>query len=119
LNSSSITSSKELTTHRHKAFTNLPFEYHDYAESVFSEVEPTQALPLHQGHVDHHIDLIDGPSPAFGFIYNLSETELKVFKEYIETSITNGIIRPSKSPFNSLILFTKKSDGSLHMCIDY
>ena len=97
----------------------MPPEYHNYAGSVFDEVKPAQALPPHRGHVDHRIDLTDGSSPIFGPIYNLSETELKVLKEYIETSIAKGIIRPSKSPFGSPVLFTKKSDGSLRMCIDY
>ena len=119
LNSSPVTSSEELAIRRREALANLPSEYHDYVESVFGEVEPAQALPPHRGHVDHRIDLVDGSSPVFGPIYNLSETELKTLKEYIETSIAKGIIRPSKSPFGSPVLFTKKPDGSLRMCVDY
>ena len=33
--------------------------------------------------------------------------------------IDHGFIRPSKSPYGSPILFVKKKDGSLRMCIDY
>ena len=33
--------------------------------------------------------------------------------------IDHGFIRPSKSPYGSPVLFVKKKDGSLRMCIDY
>ena len=31
----------------------------------------------------------------------------------------NGFIRPNKSPYGAPVLFVKKKDGSLRMCIDY
>lgn len=33
--------------------------------------------------------------------------------------LDNGFIRPSKSPYGAPVLFVKKKDGSLRMCIDY
>ena len=33
--------------------------------------------------------------------------------------IDHGFIKPSKSPYGSPVLFVKKKDGSLRMCIDY
>ena len=33
--------------------------------------------------------------------------------------INHGFIKLSKSPYGSLVLFVKKKDGSLRMCIDY
>ena len=31
----------------------------------------------------------------------------------------HGFIRPSKLPYGAPVLFVKKKDGSLRMCIDY
>ena len=45
--------------------------------------------------------------------------ELETLKAYIETNLANGFIRPSKSPAGTPILFDRKSDGSLHLCVDY
>ena len=33
--------------------------------------------------------------------------------------IDHGLIKPSKSPYGSPMLFVKKKDGSLRMCIKY
>ena len=45
--------------------------------------------------------------------------ELETLKTYIETNLANGFIRPSKSPVGAPILFDKKLDESLCLCIDY
>jgi len=76
-------------------------------------------LPPHRGPLDHHIPLEEGSKPVFGPIYNLSETELQVLKEYIEENLRKRFIRPSTSPFGAPVLFVKKPDGSLRLCINY
>ena len=40
-------------------------------------------------------------------------------KEQIQELLEKGFIRPSVSPWSAPILFIKKKDGSLRMCIDY
>jgi hypothetical protein len=49
----------------------------------------------------------------------MSETELKALKGYIHKMLEKGFIRPSKSSFRSSVLFVKKPDGSLRLCVDY
>ena len=76
-------------------------------------------LPPNHGPLDHHIHLEEGSKPVLGSIYNLSETELQVLKEYIDENLRKCFIRPSTSPFGVPVLFVKKPDGSLYLCIDY
>ena len=40
-------------------------------------------------------------------------------KDYIETSLKAGLIRPSSSPAGAGLFFVKKKDGTLRPCIDY
>ena len=45
--------------------------------------------------------------------------ELETLKVYIETNLANGFIRLSKPPADAPILFDRKSDGSLRLCVNY
>ena len=77
----------------------IPPEYQDLAE-VFSEKQAAK-LPPHRGHLDHSIPLEPGAKPQFGPIYNLSEIELETLKDYIESNLEKGFIRPSSSPYGA------------------
>ena len=97
--------------------SGIPPEYADFAD-VFSESN-AYILPEHGEH-DHAIDLIDETkAPPYGPIYNLSESELAVLRAYIDLHLKTGFIRPSKSPAGAPILFAKKPDGGLRLCVDY
>ena len=93
-------------------------EYSDFAD-VFSP-DLTSELPEHIGINDHAIELVKGcQQPPYGPIYSLEPVELETLKAYIETNLANGFIRPSKSPAGAPILFDRKSDGSLRLCVGY
>ena len=92
-------------------------EYSDFAD-VFSE-EKTLVLPERTEFNEHAIDLKDGKQPPYGPIYSLGLVELETLKTYIETHLKTGFIQPSKSPAGAPILFDKKPDGSLCLCVDY
>ncbi|SOV09219.1 uncharacterized protein UDID_18292 [Ustilago sp. UG-2017a] len=94
----------------------IPQEYHQYLD-VFSRVKADK-LPPHRTY-DHQIPLEEGKSPPFRPIYSLSEHELKTLREYLEENLAKGFISPSNSPAASPILFVKKKDGSLRLCVDY
>jgi hypothetical protein len=49
----------------------------------------------------------------------LSQIELVALREYIDENLSKIFIRHSKSLVKAPILFVKKKDGSLHMCVDY
>ena len=83
---------------------------------VFS-TEKAGLLPAHKAS-DHAIDL-DGKDPPYGPLYNLSNTELKVLREYLDDALAKGWIRHSVSPAGAPILFVPKKDGGLRLCVDY
>ena len=64
--------------------------------------------------------MVKGKEPPWGPIYALAEKELQVLKEYLDTMLKSGKIRPSKSPTGAPILFVPKDHGrGLHLCVDY
>lgn len=69
--------------------------------------------------IDHRIDIIPGSSPPSIATYRMSPSELDELKKQIEELVSHGFIRPSKSPYGAPVLFVKKKDGSIRMCIDY
>ena len=50
---------------------------------------------------------------------SLSKQELEVLRKKLDELLEKGWIKPSKSPFGTTVLFAKKKDGSLRLCIDY
>ena len=94
----------------------VPVEYHDFLP-LFSDIAARE-LPPHRPY-DHTIPLKEGFSPPFGPIYSLSRTELEALKAWLEENLSKGFIHSSSSPAGAPILFVKKSDGSLRLCVDY
>jgi hypothetical protein len=56
---------------------------------------------------------------AFEPIYNLSQDELVAFREYIDENLKKRFIWHSKFLVGAPILFVKKKDVSLWMCVNY
>ena len=82
--------------------------------------DPWTALPPKRGEFDHHIDLtgsvkrqrIDRLSPA-------ENDELaRQCQEYLSMN-HNYHIRPSTSSHATAVLFARKQDGGLRLCVDY
>ena len=69
--------------------------------------------------VEFTIDLIPGTEPISIPPYRMSPAELRELKSQLEELLSKGFIRPSISPWGAPVLFVKKKDGSLRLCIDY
>ena len=69
--------------------------------------------------VEFTIDLIPGTEPISIPPYRMAPAELRELKAQLEELLSKGLIRPSISPWGALVLFVKKKDGSLRLCIDY
>ena len=100
-----------------EAPTKVPAKYLDFAD-LFSP-DLASKLPEHTGINNHTIELVDGQQPPYGPIYSLEPVELKTLKTYIETNLANRFIRPSKFPAGAPILFDRKSDSFLRLCVNY
>ena len=49
----------------------------------------------------------------------MAPLELKELNIQLQELQSKGFIRPSTSPWDAPILFVKKKDGSLRLCVDY
>ncbi len=58
-------------------------------------------------------------NPHLDPIYNLSHDEYLVPQKYIDENLEKGFIRHSRFLVSVPILFVKKNDRPLHMCVDY
>jgi len=96
--------------------SGVPEEYHEYAD-VFSK-ERADTLPDHRPY-NLKIDLEDGAEPPLGRMYSLSQTEVQALREFLDENLRIGFIRPSKAGHGAPILFVKKKDGSLRLCVDF
>ena len=83
---------------------------------VFPEELP--GLPP-QKEIEFAIDVVPSATPACIALYRMAPLELKELKLQLQELLEKGFIRPSVSPWGSPVLFVKKKDGTLWLCIDY
>ena len=94
----------------------IPEEYREFMD-IFSGEKANTLVP-HRPY-DLQIELEEGTKLTHGPIYSLSPLELLALWEFLEENTRNGFICPSKSPWGSPVLFVKKKDGSLRLCMDF
>lgn len=94
----------------------LPEVYQNFSD-VFEE--PEAGVFDEETKTRHSIPVQEGETVPYGPIYPLSREELRVLREYIESSLEKGWIQASESPAGAPILFSPKKDGRLRLCVDY
>src|SRR6266478_2681652 len=94
----------------------IPVEYHEF-HKVFSGTK-ADTLPPHQPY-NLQISLEEGVKPFHRPIYSLSPPELTALREFLEEHTWNGFICPTKSLWGAPVLFIKKKDGSLCLCVNF
>ncbi|KAJ0581106.1 putative nucleotidyltransferase, Ribonuclease H [Helianthus annuus] len=72
-----------------------------------------------QRQVEFRIDLVPGAAPVAKAPYRLAPSEMQELSTQLQELLDKGFIRPSFSPWGAPVLFVKKKDGTLRMCIDY
>ena len=83
---------------------------------VFSDELP--GLHPHRD-VDFGIELHPGISPISMTPHRMAPVELQELRVQLQELLDKGFIRPSTSPWGAPVLFAKKKDKTLRLCIDY
>ena len=86
----------------------------------FQDVFPDElpGLPPHR-EFDFSIEVYPGTYPISISPYRMTPLELKELKTQLDELLGKGFIRPSTSSWGTPVLFVKKKDGTLRLCIDY
>ena len=87
----------------------------DEFPEIFGDIPP--GLPPVRG-IGHTINTGDSP-PISKPLYRLSPKEKADAELMVNDLLSRQWIRPSHSPYNSNIVFARKKDGSLRLCINY
>jgi hypothetical protein len=69
--------------------------------------------------IEFAIDLAPGIAPIAKRSYRIAATELAELKKQLSELEQKGYIRPSSSPWGAPVLFVRKKDRSMRLCIDY
>ncbi|KAI3804696.1 hypothetical protein L1987_26434 [Smallanthus sonchifolius] len=103
-----------VTTDTRKKIEDVPVvvEFPDIFPDKLPRIPPERE-------VEFRINLVPGTTPIAKAPYRLASTEMAELKKQLDELLKKGFIRPSSSPWGALVLFVKKKDDSMRMCIDY
>ena len=94
---------------------DLPRVVCEYVDVLLDELPglPSQRV------VDFAIELHPGTSPISMTSHRMAPVELQELRVQLQELLDKGFIRPSTSPWGAPVLFAKKKDKTLRLCIDY
>ncbi|KAG8496993.1 hypothetical protein CXB51_008184 [Gossypium anomalum] len=87
-------------------------EYLDVFPEELPELPPEREI-------EFCIKLMPGTTPISIAPYRMAPTELKELKAQLPELTDKGFVQSSFSPWGAPVLFVKKKDGSMRLCIDY
>ena len=88
------------------------YEYEDVFPDELAGLPPQRV-------VDFYIELHPGTSPISMTPHRMTPVELQELRVQLQELLDKGFIRPSTSPWGAPVLFAKKKDRTLRLCIDY
>lgn len=88
----------------------------DYAD-IITNKSPEEMPPNRD--ISHDIVVYPGALPTYRAQYRLTPEEKIELTKQVGILLSQNFIRRSSSPYNSPVLFVKKKDGTLRLCIDY
>ena len=117
INHINTNNSQQLPNENENALQSVRARVLQKYKDVFPDDLPKELPP--RRHIEHSIDLIPGSSPPSKQPYKMSPKELDELKKIIDDLLAHGFIQPAASPFGAPVLFVKKKDGTMRMCVDY
>jgi hypothetical protein len=88
--------------------------------SEFVDVFPNEISGLPpEREVEFGIELLLGTTLISKTPYRMAPAKLKELKVQLEKLLAKGSIRLSTSPWDAPVLFVRKKDGTLRLCVDY
>ena len=86
----------------------------------FSNVFPEElpGLPPDR-EIEFSVELLPGTGPISKAPYRMAPAKLRELKLQLQDLLDKGFIRRRVLPWGAPVLFVKKKDGSLRLCIDY
>ena len=90
-----------------------------YVEFAYLGSEDDLRVLANYSPQDLAINLLPRTTALYQLLYNLSRTDLELLRKYLDEYLVREQIRHSKSLAEAPILFTKKKDSSIRMCVNY
>ena len=94
---------------------DLPWVVCEYVDVFPDELPGLPPLRV----IDFGIELHPGISPISMTPHRMAPVELQELRVQLQELLDKGFIRPSTSPWGAPVLFVKKKDKTLRLCIDY
>ena len=69
--------------------------------------------------IEFAIDVVSGATTVSITPYRMTPVELNELKLRLQELLEKGFIHPSVSPWVAPVIFVKKKDGILRLCVDY
>ena len=69
--------------------------------------------------MEYGIEIVPESVPPAKAPYQMKDLELKELNRQLQELEAQNFIRPSSFPYGAPILFVKKKDGSMRLCVDY
>ena len=86
----------------------------------FSDVFPEELLGLPpEREIEFCIDMAPRAQPVSIPPYRMAQAELTELRKQLDELLEKGFIWSNTSPCGAIVLFAKKVDGSLRLCVDY
>jgi hypothetical protein len=102
---------------RKQILAKFSFNYADFVD-VFSKSQSDE-LPSYRS-LDHKIELLPDATPLRAYpLYSMSTEQLVALKEYLTENLRKEWIVPSGAKYGFPVLFAKKPNNGLRLCVNY